>query len=95
MALEGSPIEKYKEFDNVKRVEKLLKDHNFMDLFSAPHSSYTYTGFLQAVGKFPKFCGETDLSMVKSELKYSVDQTCLRELATFFAHISSTTEGLL
>jgi hypothetical protein len=46
MALEGSPIEKYKELDNVKRVDKLLKDHNFTDLFSTPHTSYTYTGFL-------------------------------------------------
>ena len=43
--------------ENVKRVEFILSEENFDDLFPRRHSSYTYTRLLQAIGKFPAICG--------------------------------------
>ena len=43
--------------DNVKRVEFILSEDNFEDLFPRRHRSYTYTRLLQAIGKFPAICG--------------------------------------
>ena len=43
--------------DNVRRVEFILSEDNFEDLFPRRHRSYTYTRLLQAIGKFPAICG--------------------------------------
>jgi len=43
------------------------------------NEKYTLDGFLQAVGKFPSFCGE-------NYRESSALETCKREVATLFAH---------
>jgi hypothetical protein len=45
MALEGTP-EDFKNFDNVKRVENLLKKADFDNFFPDKDEKYTYDGFL-------------------------------------------------
>lgn len=48
----------YKDLDNVQKVERLFPEEKFNDIFPFRDPVYTYNGFLQAVGKFPKFCNE-------------------------------------
>ena len=42
--------------DNVKRVEFILSQENYEDLFPRHHPSYTYRRLLQAIAKFPAIC---------------------------------------
>lgn len=71
---------------NVKRVEALVPLSKWNYYFSVAHSSYTYTRFLQAVAKFPAFCGDyTD--------GRNADLICRRSLATMFAHFTQETGG--
>ena len=46
---------------------------------------YTYDNFLKAVAKFPAFCNETNLKD-SSNVAWTVEDTCKRELASIFAH---------
>ena len=74
----------YKKFSNVKRVMRVFPEEKFEYLFPLRLPLYQYEGFLQAVGKYPAFCGE-----VGSELPgWSKDDACRRELATMFAHFN-------
>ena len=52
----------------------LLSEDQWDYLFPMANSLYDYESFLQAVAKFPMFCGDND------------EDLCKRELATFFAH---------
>lgn len=53
---------------------------------------YTYEGFLQAVGKFPKFCGEKGPNLPNANTyTYTDDEVCKRELAIMFAHFNQET----
>jgi len=70
--------------DNVKRVEFILSEDNYEELFPRRHPSYTYTRFIQAIGIFPAVC-----SYVGSE-KQS-DDICRKTLATMFAHFAQET----
>lgn len=71
---------------NVRRVEALLPKNKWDYFFAVAHPSYTYTRFLQAVAKFPAFCGDyTD--------GRNADQICRRSLATTFAHFAQETGG--
>lgn len=67
---------------NVKRVERFLSEAQFNnDLFPMRAPEYTYRGFLQAVAKFPAFCGDyTD--------GRNADAICRKALATMFAHMT-------
>jgi len=72
--------------DNVKRVEFILTEENFDDLFPLRHKGYTYRRLLQAIGKFPAICnylGREDES----------DRICRKTLATMFAHFTQETGG--
>ena len=53
-------------------------------MFPYKNDLYTYTSFLQAVAKFPAFCGE-------SKPEFDATWTCGRELATLFAHFTQET----
>jgi len=70
--------------DNVKRVEFILSEDNYEELFPRRHASYTYTRFIQAIGIFPSVC-----SYVGSEEKS--DAICRKTLATMFAHFAQET----
>ena len=61
-----------------------MKKQDFEFLFPIRNEVYTYEAFLNAVGKFPKFCGEAINRGV-------FESTCKRELATLFAHFVSET----
>jgi len=70
--------------DNVKRVEFILSEENYEDLFPRRHPGYTYKRLLQAIGKFPAIC-----SYVGQEEKS--DAICRKTLATMFAHFTQET----
>lgn len=70
--------------ENVKRVEFVLTQESYEDLFPRRHKSYTYTRFLQAFGKFPAIC-----SYRGTEEKS--DFICRKTLATMFAHFTQET----
>lgn len=72
--------------DNVRRVEFIVSDENYNDLFPRRHASYTYRRLLQAVGKFPAICG-----YLGTEEKS--DAICRKTLATMFAHFAQETGG--
>ncbi|MGF1707480.1 chitinase [Enterovibrio baiacu] len=71
---------------NVKRVERVFsrQDWDFLTQMAAPE--YTYTRFLQAIGKFPAFCGDyTD--------GRDADAICKKSIVTAFAHFAQETGG--
>ena len=70
--------------DNVKRVEFILSEENYEDLFPRHHPSYTYRRLLQAIAKFPAIC-----SYVGRE--ETSDAVCRKTLATMFAHFTQET----
>jgi len=70
--------------DNVQRVEFILSEDNFNDLFPRRHPSYTYKRLLQAIAKFPAICAYVG----KEETS---DKICRKTLATMFAHFAQET----
>jgi len=70
--------------DNVKRVEFILSEENYEDLFPRRHPSYTYRRLLQAIAKFPAIC-----SYIRNE--ENSDTICRKTLATMFAHFTQET----
>ena len=70
--------------DNVKRVEFILSEENYEDLFPRRHPSYTYRRLLQAIAKFPAICAYVG----KEETS---DAICRKTLATMFAHFTQET----
>lgn len=87
--LDTDIVEKIKAKDpnnpeNVKRVEFILSEENYEDLFPRRHPSYTYKRLLQAIAKFPAICsyaGREERS----------DAICRKTLATMFAHFTQET----
>ncbi|MBP8160114.1 MAG: chitinase, partial [Aeromonas sp.] len=71
---------------NVKRVEGLLSESQFNFLFPLRAQEYTYRGFLQAVAKFPAFCGDYSDGR-------NAEAICRKSLATMFAHFAQETGG--
>lgn len=71
---------------NVKRVMALFPEKTFNKMFPIRLPVYTWKGFIQAAARYPSFCGEKS-----SASKDSLDQTCKRELAAFFAHSTQET----
>ena len=82
--LEGYNVKNYMRSFNVWRVRRHLKKSDFENLFPLRNPIYTYEGFLQAVGMFPKFCAE-------ATSRGMFEITCKRELATLFAHFVQET----
>jgi len=72
--------------ENVRRVEKILSKKDWEHIFPLRDPAYSYTRFLQAVGKFPGLCG------TYSDGRNS-DMICRRSLATMFAHFTQETGG--
>jgi hypothetical protein len=81
MALEGS-VPNYESFENVQRVMRLFPESSYDYVVPERNALYSYDGLMRAIGKFPAFCGESNL------LNYSLDDTCKRELAMLFAHFN-------
>jgi chitodextrinase len=72
------------EFPNVQRVAALLPESKYNEVFPMKNDLYTYQGFLRALAKFPKFCGESNLV----NYNFDSDKTCKRELSFLFAHFA-------
>ena len=77
----------YASKPNTMRVKSVLPESTFNDWLADGNSMYTYNSFLRAVAKFPAFCGETAGAL-------SDDDSCKREIATIFAHMMITSDGL-
>ncbi|MGF1906956.1 chitinase [Aliivibrio salmonicida] len=72
--------------DNVKRVERVFPNSEWFFLTQMAAPEYSYTRFLQAIGKFPAFCGDyTD--------GRDADAICKKSIVTAFAHFSQETGG--
>jgi len=67
---------------------RILKEEDWNTTFGMALDIYTYKNFLQAIGRYPAFCGE------KSETSSTdMDTICRRELAAFFAQVTQETGG--
>ena len=65
---------------NVQIVESIMDSDLFDEYFPDRHEAYTYTTFLQAIGKFPSICVNEAL--------------CRKTLANMFAHFRQETADL-
>ena len=65
---------------NVKNVEQILPESKFNEFFPDKNPAYTYTNFLQAIGKYPAICKSAS--------------TCPKIFANMFAHFQQETAGL-
>lgn len=72
--------------DNVKRVERVLGEKLYEQLFPVREIAYSYANLLKAVAKFPVYC------MTYKDGRDS-DMICRRLLATSFAHFVQETGG--
>merc|ERR1711881_283389 len=72
-------ISNHLEQPNVELVKSILDEDKYNKMFPLRHSVYTYDSFLQAVAKFPAFCGEENDN---GDLKLS----CTKELSALFAN---------
>ena len=70
--------------ENVRRVEGILSAAAWDFAFPLRDTSYSYQRFLQAVAKFPAFCGTYGDGR-------DSDGICRRSLATLFAHFTQET----
>ena len=71
---------------NVRRVESLMSSADFQYFFPKRAPEYTYRKFLQAVAKFPAFCGDYDDGR-------DADWICRKSMAIAFAHFAQETGG--
>ena len=83
---QGWTDDQYLSFANVQRVERILGKEGWNFLFPYRKSIYSYSGFLKAVAKYPKFCDEKAPTVT-----LSLDDVCRKELATMFAHYAQET----
>jgi len=65
---------------NVQTVQSIFPESDWPIAFPLANSVYSYDDFLKAVGKFPAFCNENNIS------GNTLEETCRRELAAIFAH---------
>jgi len=74
-------VEDYMSMANAQLVNQIFPASMWDDAFPHANDVYTHADFLKSVAKFPSFCGENNLGS-----KYTLEQTCRRELSTMFAH---------
>ena len=72
--------------ENVQRVERIIAEADWDYMFPKRTVEYTYRHFLQAVAKFPAFCGTYKDGR-------NSDAICRKSLATMFAHFTQETGG--
>jgi hypothetical protein len=63
---------------------RVFSQADFDYLFPAIRTLYDYEGFLEAIAKYPAFCGEQGPMLPESD--YDLDDTCARELSVMFSH---------
>eukprot|EP01067_Filipodium_phascolosomae_P005492 Filipodium_phascolosomae@DN356_c0_g1_i1.p1 len=72
--------------ENVKRLESIVSEATFEHLFPKRNAVFTYTRFLQGVGKFPRYCGAIGDAA-------RAETVCRKSLSTSFAHFAQETGG--
>ncbi|MCG9595104.1 chitinase [Vibrio sp. Isolate25] len=72
--------------DNVKRIEMIVSEQDWNQLFPQRDPAYTYLNFLKASGKYPALCGDYDDGR-------NAEEICRKTLATMFAHFTQETGG--
>ena len=78
--------------ENVKRVIKVFDETKWDYLTPVKNQVYTYSAFLTAVHKYPRFCAEkNDADPILKDL--SLDTVCKGEIATVFAHFAQEVGG--
>ena len=82
---EPDEVECFATRDNVGTIQSVLSETQYEYIFPNRDASLTYEVFLKAASLFPMFCGERN--MVNINL-FTDQSACLRELATFFAHVA-------
>ena len=75
---------------NVVRASQILSQDSWNVLFPNADELYTYESFLQAMAKFPKFCGEAK----DADDEDSLQNACKVELSTLLAHIKFNSADL-
>ena len=70
--------------DNVKRVESILSEADWNYLFPIANTSYDYTRFLRAIGKFKGLCATYTDGRDSTAI-------CRKSLAAMFAHFTQET----
>lgn len=69
---------------NVKRVESIVSEAKFEELFPIRHIKYSYINFLRGIAKFPAYCGDYNDGRDAVAI-------CRKLLATSFAHFVQET----
>ncbi len=72
--------------ENVQRVEQIISEPGWNELFPRRAPEYTYVNFLKAIAKFPTFCGDYADGR-------DADAICRKALTTMFAHFTQETGG--
>ena len=75
----------YESQANVQLLGSFFTEETFEHFFPMRNPVYTYEGFVQAVGKFPYFCGEN------YHADASAEETCIKEVSALFAHMVQET----
>lgn len=79
---------------NVKRVEKIVSQVKWEQLFPLANTVYSYNNFLKSVALFPRFCDTYHLQSAgtpeEQEARDAIhsEKLCRKSLATLFAHIA-------
>lgn len=69
---------------NVRRVEAIVPEQSFDELFPVRHIKYSYENLLRGIAKFPAYCGDYSDGR-------DADAICRKLLATSFAHFVQET----
>ncbi len=69
---------------NVRRVESILSEQKFDQLFPVRHTSYSYVNLLRGIAKFPAYCSDFSDG-------HDANAICRKLLATSFAHFVQET----
>ena len=70
---------------HIVRVKKHFPESKWDEQFTHINKFFTYNDFIKSVAEFPAFCNENNRD------NKTLDETCKRELATFFAHVTQET----
>ena len=75
----------YNQQTNIQRIQTLLPQAKFEEIFPIKNALYTYDGFLKAAAKYEKFCDEVPTQTSSTPIADIKDQICKKEIATLFA----------
>ena len=72
--------------ENVQRAMRTISKAFFEENLPRKNEVYTWEGFMQAIARYPKFCGEK-----ADTVTMTLDQMCKREIGILIAHATQET----